>query len=165
MGVESEITRINGAVTEQTALIQEISGILDGKVQSSAIKSLIERTVSEFVIPEGVQKIGSDAFYQCENLTDVKFPNSIEMIGDGAFGGCTKLTRIWISKNCTTISASSYSNAPFYKCANLKDIYTDATEKPSGWGKYFNYIDSGKQATIHYGVSKSEYHSLPGYDI
>ena len=62
MGVESEITRINGAVTEQTALIQEISGILDGKVQSSAIKSLIERTVSEFVIPEGVQKIGSDAF-------------------------------------------------------------------------------------------------------
>ena len=31
MGVESEITRINGAVTEQTALIQEITDILEGK--------------------------------------------------------------------------------------------------------------------------------------
>lgn len=31
MSVESEITRINGAVTEQTALIQEITDILEGK--------------------------------------------------------------------------------------------------------------------------------------
>ena len=89
-----------------------------------------------------------------------ELPDKLTNIGGIAFYGCTKLTKIWISKNCTTISASSYSNAPFYKCANLKDIYTDAAEKPSGWGKYFNYTDSGKQATVHYGVSKTEFNKI-----
>lgn len=58
---------------------------------NESIKKLIERTVSEFVIPEGVKKIGSDVFYQCENLTEIKFPNGIEVIGDGAFSGCIEL--------------------------------------------------------------------------
>ncbi len=52
---------------------------------------------SEFVkaeIGNGVTRIGSFAFYNCDNLYSITIPNSVESIGIGAFKGCTKLTEV-----------------------------------------------------------------------
>ena len=80
---------------------------------NESIKKLIERTVSEFVIPEGVKKIGSDAFYQCENLTEIRFPNSIEVIGDGAFRNYSKYRNRSFQQMCKN---KSVVIAPKYNC-------------------------------------------------
>ncbi len=36
-------------------------------------------------IPDGVEKIGENAFWDCYKLTDIYIPNSVKVIGDDAF--------------------------------------------------------------------------------
>lgn len=36
-------------------------------------------------IPDGVEKIGDSAFWDCYHLTDIYIPNSVKVIGDDAF--------------------------------------------------------------------------------
>lgn len=48
-------------------------------------------------IPEGVIKIGKQAFSNCHYLKTISLPSTIEEIGNGAFVNCTKLTNITIS--------------------------------------------------------------------
>ncbi len=45
-------------------------------------------------IPDGVERIGSSAFYDCTALTDVTIPASVTFIGSNAFYGCTSLKEI-----------------------------------------------------------------------
>ena len=104
-----------------------------------------------------VTNIGEGAFLNCRGLSgSIIIPNTAINIGERAFGGCTGLEKIFIPSSVTTISASSYSNAPFYNCSSTLVIYTDvanASSKPSGWGTYWNYYDSGKQLEVVYGCS------------
>ena len=47
----------------------------------------------EFVIPNTVRFIHSDAFYGCSSLTSVTLPSSVMSIGRDAFKGCSRLPR------------------------------------------------------------------------
>lgn len=49
---------------------------------------------SDINIPEGVIKIGSNAFSGCENLAAITIPQSVKKIEEGAFGGCKNLKKI-----------------------------------------------------------------------
>lgn len=44
--------------------------------------------VTDLIIPDGVTKIGSYAFYNCDSLTSVTIPDSVTSIGDKAFSIC-----------------------------------------------------------------------------
>ena len=59
--------------------------------------------VTELVIPDSVNEIKQDAFYDCDCLTSVTIPNSVTSIGDGAFRDCDGLTSIEIPNSVTTI--------------------------------------------------------------
>ena len=47
----------------------------------------------EFVVPNTVRIIHSDAFYGCSSLTSVMLPSSVMSIGRDAFKGCSRLPR------------------------------------------------------------------------
>jgi len=48
------------------------------------------------MIPNGVDSIMSDAFYNCYNLTSVTIPETVTNIGDAAFEACSNLASIVI---------------------------------------------------------------------
>ena len=50
----------------------------------------------DIVIPDGTEKIGDYAFYNCSGLTSIIIPGSVTDIGDYAFSGCSNLTSITI---------------------------------------------------------------------
>lgn len=63
----------------------------------------------EFIIPDGVIRIGEDAFYNC-NTISITIPESVIYIGNNAFCGCSGELIV----NCNIPDASSSSDGAFY---------------------------------------------------
>ncbi|WP_308698675.1 leucine-rich repeat protein [uncultured Thomasclavelia sp.] len=91
--------------------------------------------LTSITIPDSVTKIGSYAFYDCSNLTTVTIGENSQLtsIGLYAFCNCDSLTSIIIPDSVTTIDSYAFRN-----CSSLT-IYCEATSKPSGWAKWWNY--------------------------
>lgn len=69
------------------------------------------------VIKPGVTKIGSYAFYDCENLISVEIPESVTSIGDSAFYNCRSLADVTIPSSVTNIG-----DHVFYECRTLTSV-------------------------------------------
>ena len=77
--------------------------------------------IKTLVLPSGITKIGSDAFYRCSGITSVTIPNNITSIGNDAFRECTNLQTLnFNAANCTTMGSSSYPS--FSACTALTTL-------------------------------------------
>ena len=54
-------------------------------------------------IPEGVKKIGKDAFSRCRSLGSVTIPEGVTEIGAYAFGSCSSLESVTTPDGVTDI--------------------------------------------------------------
>ena len=81
-----------------------------------------------FSIPEGVTKIGKDAFRDCTGLTEVHIPDSVTEIGEGAFLGCTGLTEVHIPDSVTEIGWEV-----FLGCEGLTEVHIPDTVTEIGY--------------------------------
>ena len=77
--------------------------------------------------------ISKFAFYGCTSLTSVVIGDSVTSIGNSAFSVCNNLTSVIIPSSVTSIGEYA-----FFVCDSLT-IYCEATSKPSGWNKNWNY--------------------------
>jgi hypothetical protein len=62
------------------------------------------------IIPDGVKRIGKEAFERCENLESVTIPNGVKSIGDYAFNGCSKLSSVVIPDSIKNIGEHVFRN-------------------------------------------------------
>lgn len=53
------------------------------------------KKLDDLVIPEGVETIGTAAFYKCRSLTGVKIPQSVRSVGKSAFEGCENMRGVY----------------------------------------------------------------------
>ncbi len=72
----------------------------------------------DLVIPEGVRRIGTYAFYGCGTLTSVTLADSVRTISSYAFAGCSKLTDITFGS-----SLSSVGLCAFELCGSLSRLH------------------------------------------
>ena len=91
----------------------------------------------DFVVPEGVTKIGIAAFYRCTSLRSVVIPNSVTLIDLSAFSCCYNLESVTIPDSVLIrpyISklSGNWSMFTFYKCDKLKDIYINISNLSAG---------------------------------
>ena len=86
--------------------------VIDGK-----LVGVLQRNLTEFVVPEGVTEIEKYAFQGCSSLKSVVLPESLITIGEGAFWECSRLKSITIPKSVTTIKRLA-----FLGCSSLKNI-------------------------------------------
>ncbi|MBQ9879064.1 MAG: leucine-rich repeat protein [Clostridia bacterium] len=73
--------------------------------------------IREAIIEAGVTKIGSAAFYECENLTRVTIPEGVTSIGEGAFSFCSALESVTVPDGVTSIDEDA-----FHGCGSLTEI-------------------------------------------
>jgi hypothetical protein len=125
-------------------------------------------------VPSFVTSIGNDAFYGCNELTNMIIPSSVTSIGYGAFQHCSRLTSITIPSSVTSIgtytfyycdkltsisipsSVTRIDDWAFSGCSELSDVYYGGTEsewKSISIGSGNKYLTS---ATIHY-----DYNAMP----
>ena len=72
--------------------------------------------ITDLVIPEGVTRIGSYAFLNCEAIKSVKFPSTLTSIGSNAFYQ-SGLENVVIPDGFTEIEESSFNG-----CSKLKSV-------------------------------------------
>ena len=75
-----------------------------------------EETTS-VVIPDDVENISRDAFYNCVGLKEVILPKYLITIQPDAFHGCTSLEKIYLPDTVHDIHADS-----FRRCTSLREI-------------------------------------------
>ena len=140
----ASLTSLNSEAFSQSDSLREINvaagsrefssvnGVLYNKSGTELIKCPIV-TGSVFEVPDGVTRIGPNAFEDCQNLkeirfsdqlseialyafwdciglTSVEFPESLSVIGYAAFVDCTSLASVVLPPNLTSIKEYAFAN-------------------------------------------------------
>lgn len=87
------------------------------------VGGLIDRTITEVVVPAGVTSIGASAFLGCSILKKAVLPQSLLRIEDNAFNTCG-LTDIVIPDSVAFIGRSVFNT-----CRKLKSVVLPASVK------------------------------------
>ncbi len=101
---------LNGELVKDFVVPNSVTEI--GSNAFRAYKGLTSLTLSE-----SVTKIGSNAFNDCSSLTSITFPASVIEIGENVFSKCNNITGVYIadiSKWCAMKFTSDYSNPLIY---------------------------------------------------
>ena len=105
---------------------------------NSKLASVIDGTITELVIPEGITTIRRNALWGCSSLTSIVIPDSVTSIGTDAFSGChmiqsatlpafaiPRITEIAANniKRAVITSGESISASAFSNCSFLESVF------------------------------------------
>ncbi len=76
-----------------------------------------KKLVENIFLPDSLIEIGSDAFYNCNNLKEITLPPNLKEIGSCAFSYCTSLTDITVPKSVQYLSYQIFQG-----CSKLENI-------------------------------------------
>lgn len=93
----------DGFVDEVTAISSEDDGRL---------RAVIERTITNIVLPDNLTKIGVGAFDSCYNLVLTSLPDGVTSIGASAFLHCYNLALTSLPSGLTSIERYGFTNCP-----------------------------------------------------
>ncbi len=122
-----------------------VDGVLYTKDMKKLILYPIMKEDTVYTIPEGVERVGSCAFYKNSTLTKIDLPKTLKEIGDMAFFKCEKISLVTLPDGLKSIGADAFSycqemqpvmyipesveaidSFAFYSCTNLKEFYMGA---------------------------------------
>ena len=93
------------------------------KIDGNRVVAIDERgfafleSLKKVTVPDGVYRIGGEAFMYCFALESVNLPESVTYIGASAFNGCRSLCEINLPDGLTRIEERT-----FYYCEGLSNI-------------------------------------------
>ena len=120
------------------------------RIENGEIKQFIGKD-TDVVIPEGVTRIGVNAFKECSKIISVTIPEGVTSIGDDAFYGCTELKHVSLPE-----SIREFGKRAFVFCSSLTDITIPGSAEAISFGM-FGYCYGLKSITISEGVKRIEY--------
>lgn len=107
-----------------------VTAIGDSAFQFTATDSLEGMTsVTSVIIPEGVTRIGRQAFSDCSSLTNVVISSTVKNIEPHAFTGCKSLRSVVIPEGVVSIGFLA-----FMRCYGLEHIEIPASAEQIGGG-------------------------------
>ena len=85
------------------------------------LRSIIDRSVTEIDIPDGVTKVGSTAFANCTKLVRISIPDSVTSIGSSVFQN-VPITELIVPLGCKAVNGFSFANMPKLESIKLGDV-------------------------------------------
>ena len=140
----SSLNTIKVPVTDYSAfcnneILDCISSSLGMPVQLIDSKG---KEITEYIVPDGVTSIGSNAFKNCTGLTAITIAGSVESIGSNAFSSCTSIMTVnsYIAEpfNVTELfSNQTYRKGTLYVPAGTKELYI----RFDGWREFLKIME------------------------
>lgn len=139
-------------VDENNKYYSSENGILFNNEKTVLIKAPSCIELTEYAIPEGVEKLNYNCFQDVKNLTAVSFPNTLTCIDECSFEHCEKLKSIVIPANVKEVLWAAFSDCisleevtieegveqlssdVFANCTSLKSLYIPASLKIDEYG-------------------------------
>ncbi|EKJ5635651.1 leucine-rich repeat domain-containing protein [Campylobacter coli] len=145
MNLTKEKVKSLGLDTKAEVVIpKDIKVIEGGFFQNDKIRKII--------MNEGLEVIGSDAFYQCGAIKEVAFPASLKRVESWAFIGCCKLKSANFKEGLESIGERA-----FWECESLEEISLPDSLKEIGKDAFLEVYNLKR---IH--ISKN--HKYFGYE-
>ncbi len=96
---------INVSVSDYAAFCSnQVIGQIKNRINKPVILMDGEgNEITDYVIPDGVESIGANAFSNCTGLTNIFIPSSVTSIGNNVFSGCVALKTVY---SCLTSPVS-----------------------------------------------------------
>lgn len=94
-----------------------LHGVGGGGKHLDDLKALIDRSITEFEIPEGVTEIGQYSIMMCNSLTNLVIPETVTKINDYGITTLNALEYLNIPDSVTEIG-----NNVLYGCGKMKEI-------------------------------------------
>lgn len=95
--------------------------------------------LSEVVLPECIEKISDNAFYNCQMLSTINFPDGLKEIGNNSFEKCRSLYDITLPASVYSIGNSAFRSSSITSI-NLESI-TMMQEYAFAYCNNLNYVD------------------------
>jgi hypothetical protein len=130
-------------VAEGNTAYRSVDGVLFNKEGTALIRYPPGKPGQSYAIPNGVTRIGKEAFTACKNLIRVTIPPSVITIGDFAFAGSAALRTVSGGDGLRSIG-----NGAFAHCENLAGI--SLGDGPRSIGKWA-FADCGALKSINLG--------------
>ena len=169
--IPSSVTTIGvGAFSRCSNLGKDENGVQYESAAKVVLITVPTSMTGEFVIPNTVRFIHSDAFRSCSSLTSVTIPSSVTSIGDYAFTYCSRLTSVTIPSSVTSIgdrafcwcsgltsvtipsSVTSIGISAFEGCSSLTSVTIPSSVTSIGSYAFYN-CSSLTSVTIPEGVT------------
>lgn len=155
ISIPESVQIINGNPFCQNTIIHNTSPrfkVIDNVLYSADGKTLISycSDSEEFIIPEGVERIGFGAFRHT-SITKVKFPESLEIIDEFAFSHTCLKSSIIFPKSLKEIKGKAFEywgvdNIDFTFLSDMTHVDSDAF----GTCAYLNLVKVPKGSLSHY---------------
>lgn len=138
------ITKCNTNVEGKIILPSSYNNLPVTKIGTEAFRNC--QKITEVIIPEGFLFIGNNAFFQCVKLEKVIISNTVTTLDTGAFQNCQNLNYVKIGTGLQLINSSAFNI-----CAKLNTFICLAEEPPKLSGQnIFNEIDyNGNVCTFY----------------
>nr|MBQ8244664.1 leucine-rich repeat protein [Oscillospiraceae bacterium] len=112
--------------------------------------------LTQVSLPETITAIGADAFYSCDSLTAINIPSGVTSIGSYAFAYCEKAENLYIPEGVTSLG-----NSAFAGCRALTSVTI-----PAGITALSNSLFSGcsnlTEAVLHENVTSIGQYAFNG---
>ncbi len=124
---------ISFTVAEDNPYFRSVDGVIFNKEMTELIAYPNYRQKGgEYVVPEGVKKIKSCAFYMCDSLKKVTLASTVEEVEDFAFFKCEGMEHIVLNEGLKIVGQDGFSF-----CEGLLELHLPSTiEKIGDYGFY-----------------------------